>query len=161
MWNSSFSKTIAPGYRIGWIATSKHMQTILKAKFALTLCAPALTQAALADFLKSGGYDSHLRRIRRSFADNIDRMTRAINQSFPKDTRISRPAGGFVLWLELSAGIESRQIFVQALKKGICIAPGDVFSTTDHYKNFIRLSCGYPWDKRLERSIQILSELVR
>lgn len=158
---SSFSKTIAPGYRIGWIATSKHMQKVLKEKFAITLCTPVLLQAALADFLKSGGYDSHLRRIRRSFTDNIDRMTRSINLHFPKDTLISRPSGGFVLWLELSADVDSRQIFTQALQEGICIAPGDMFSTSDNYKNFIRLSCGYSWNEKFEKSIKTLSELVR
>jgi len=157
---SSFSKTIAPGYRIGWIATSKHMQQVLKGKFSITLCAPALLQVALADFLKSGGYDKHLRRIRRNFADNIACMTRAINQYFPKNTLVSRPSGGFVLWLELSSGVDSRQVFSQALHEGICIAPGEMFSTSDNYKNFIRLSCGYSWDEKLEQSIKKLSELI-
>ena len=94
---SSFSKTLAPGYRIGWIATGRHMQKVLETKFALTLCGPALPQAALADFLSSGGYDSHLRRIRRTFEDNIDRMLRAIDKAFPKGTRVTRPAGGSVV----------------------------------------------------------------
>src|SRR5260370_15900908 len=98
---SSFSKTVAPGYRIGWIAPGHHMQRVLENKFAFTLCGPALPQAALADFLSSGGYDSHLRRIRRTFEDNIDQMLRTIDKSFPGGTKVTRPAGGFVLWLEL------------------------------------------------------------
>jgi len=88
-------------------------------------------------------------------------MTRAINQYFPKDTLISRPSGGFVLWLELSADVDSRQVFTQALQEGICIAPGDMFSTSDNYKNFIRLSCGYSWNEKFEKSIKTLSKLVR
>ena len=98
---SSFSKTIAPGYRIGWLATAHYAQAILEHKLASTLSGPALPQAALAEFLSCGGYDSHLRRIRRVFAESIARMTRVIEQAFPPGTRVSRPAGGFVLWVEL------------------------------------------------------------
>jgi DNA-binding transcriptional MocR family regulator len=121
---SSFSKTIAPGYRIGWIATRRHMAKVLEGKFAFTLCGPALPQAALAEFLSSGGYDSPLRRMRRTFRDNIDRMIRTIDRTFPKGTKVSRPDGGFVLWLELPKPLESRELFAAALKRGVCFVPG-------------------------------------
>src|SRR5258705_1323642 len=111
---SSFSKTIAPGYRVGWIATGRHMEKILETKFALTLCGPALPQAALAEFLSSGGYDSHLRRVRRTFRENIDRMIRTIDRVFPRGTRVSRPDGGFVLWLQLPKPLASRELFEAA-----------------------------------------------
>jgi DNA-binding transcriptional MocR family regulator len=125
---SSFSKTIAPGYRIGWLVTGQRMQAVLRQKLASTLATPALTQAALADLLSCGGYDSHLRRIRRVFAENIDRMTRAIERGFPEGTRVSRPAGGFVLWVELPQPADTRALFAEAVRRGICFAPGDVFS---------------------------------
>jgi DNA-binding transcriptional MocR family regulator len=157
---SSFSKTVAPGYRVGWIATARHMQRVLETKFAQTLCGPALPQAALADFLSSGGYDGHLRRIRAVFAQNIDRMTRAITRSFPPSTRISRPAGGFVLWVELPAGIDARALFDRALDRGICVAPGDVFSATRRHTNCMRLSCGHTWDERIEKSIETLGVMA-
>jgi len=157
---SSFSKTIAPGYRIGWIATGRHMARALAHKFALTLCGPALTQAAFADFLASGGYDSHLRRIRRTFADNIGHMSRAIDRAFPGGTRVSQPAGGFVLWLDLPRPFKARALFQTALEHGICIAPGDVFSASKRYGNCLRLSCGHPWDARIERAVMTLGELA-
>lgn len=157
---SSFSKTVAPGYRVGWVVTPKHMKAVLEAKFGLTLCGPALPQAALADFLSSGGYDSHLRRIRRVFADNIDRMTRTIDRTFPSGTRVTRPAGGFVLWLELPVPVKARRLFECALERGICIAPGDVFTTSDRYDNCVRLSCGHTWDRRMEQSLEILADLI-
>lgn len=158
---SSFSKTVAPGYRVGWVVTPRHMQAVLEAKFGLTLCGPALPQAALADFLSSGGYDSHLRRIRRVFADNIDRMTRTLDRSFPAGTRVTRPAGGFVLWVELPAPFDTRRLYDRALEQNICIAPGDVFTTSDRYDNCMRLSCGHTWDSRMEHSLQILADLIR
>lgn len=158
---NSFSKTIAPGYRVGWIIARQHMSEILAQKFAQTLCGPALPQAALAQFLESGGYDSHLRRMRRIFADHIDRMTRAIDRYFPKGTRVTRPAGGFVLWLELPEGCDGRLLFRAALERGICIAPGDMFSASDRYQHCIRLSCGEAWSERIEHSIATLGELTR
>jgi DNA-binding transcriptional MocR family regulator len=157
---SSFSKTVAPGYRIGWVAAGRYLQRILDAKAALTLCGSALPQAAFAEFLASGGYDGHLRRIRRVFASNIDQMTRAIDKSFPAGTRVSRPAGGFVLWLELPQGTKTRPLFRRALDQGICFAPGEVFSASGRYANCMRLSCGYPWSDRLARGVARLGGLV-
>jgi DNA-binding transcriptional MocR family regulator len=157
---SSFSKTLAPGYRIGWIATARHMQGVLERKYAVTLCGPALPQVALADFLTSGGYDSHLRRMRRAFQHNIAQMTRTIETAFPAGTRVTRPAGGFVLWLELPRSLNSRELFNAALEEGICFAPGDVFSASGRYRNCLRLSCGHAWDARIEKSLVTLGALA-
>ena len=158
---SSFSKTVAPGYRIGWIgAPTRHLGRILDAKAAMTLCGSVLPQAAFAEFLASGSYDSHLRRIRRVFADNIEQMTRAIDRHFPPGTRVSRPAGGFVLWLELSPRLNTRPLFHIALDNGICFAPGQAFSASGRFANCLRLSCGHTWDFRVERGIARLGALV-
>jgi DNA-binding transcriptional MocR family regulator len=157
---SSFSKTIAPGYRIGWIAARGRMQKVLEGKFAFTLCGPALPQVALADFLSSGGYENHLRRIRRMFEDNIANMSRAIGQTFPEGTRVSRPAGGFVLWVELPKAVRTSELFDAALAKGICFAPGEVFSASGRYSNCLRLSCGYTWNKRIENGLRMLGTMA-
>jgi DNA-binding transcriptional MocR family regulator len=158
---SSFSKTVAPGYRIGWIVPSRsRMRKVEERKYAITLCTPALTQIALADFLSSGGYDSHLRRIRRAFRHNVAQMTRAIEMTFPAGTKITRPDGGFVLWLELPRPLNSYDLFRQALEKGICFAPGDMFSPSGRYHNCLRLSCGHPWDARIEKGIATLGALA-
>ena len=157
---SSFSKTVAPGYRVGWIATSRHMQKVLERKYAVTLCGPVLPQVALADFLTSGGYDSHLRRITRVFQHNIAQMTRAIEKSFPERTKVTRPAGGFVLWLELPRPLNSRELFGLALERGICFAPGDVFSASGRYRNCLRLSCAHRWSARIEKGVATLGALA-
>jgi DNA-binding transcriptional MocR family regulator len=159
---SSFSKTIAPGYRIGWMAMKPETQrqSALERKLGFTLSGPPLPQVAFADFLSSGGYDNHLRRIRRAFEDTIDRMTRAVDKSFPKGTKVSRPAGSFVLWLELPKSVRTRALFDEALDNGICFAPGDVFSASGRYGNCLRLSCGHGWDARIEQGIMKLGELA-
>jgi DNA-binding transcriptional MocR family regulator len=159
---SSFSKTIAPGYRIGWMATKNppHVQSALERKLASTLSGPPLLQAAFAEFLATGGYDNHLRRIRRVFADTIARMSRAIERSFPKGTKVSRPAGGFVLWLELPKSVQTAPLFDKALDNGICFVPGDMFSASGRYGHCLRLSCGHGWDERIEKGVMKLGKLV-
>lgn len=157
---SSFSKTIAPGYRIGWLASGRYVESVLEHKLASTLSSPALPQAALADFLSSGGYDSHLRRIRRTFAGNIDQMTRAVARSFPPGTRVSRPSGGFVLWVGLPEPGDSRALLDEALKRGVCFAPGDMFSATGRYRHYLRLSCGHGWDRRIEAGLETIGALA-
>jgi len=157
---SSFSKTVAPGYRVGWLASGRHMQRVLENKVAFTLCSPALAQAAMADFLTSGGYDIHLRRIRRTFEDNIEQMIGAVDRTFPKGTKATRPAGGFVLWLELPRPFDSRALFTRALARGISFAPGDVFSATNRYRHCLRLSGGFPWSPRIEKGIKTLAEMI-
>ena len=111
-------------------------------------------------FPSSGGYDHHLRRIRRTFEHSIEQMTRTIDSSFPTGTRVSRPTGGFVLWLELPRPLRTRELFAAALDKGICFAPGDAFSASNRYANCLRLSCGHPWDSRIERSVITLGALA-
>jgi DNA-binding transcriptional MocR family regulator len=157
----SFSKTVAPGYRIGWIATPQNLQRVLERKTALTLSGPALPQVALAEFLSSGGYDKHLRRIRRVFATNIDQMLRCVEWSFPEGTRVSRPSGGFVLWIELPKMIRTRELFDVAIAQGICFTPGEAFSASQRYGHCLRLSCGYPWDRRIEAGLVKLGELAK
>jgi DNA-binding transcriptional MocR family regulator len=159
---SSFSKTIAPGYRIGWLVMKSEIQkqSALDRKLAFTLSGPPLPQVAFADFLSSGGYDNHLRRVRRVFEDTMDRMSRVIDKSFPGSTKVTRPAGGCVLWLELPKSVSTRALFDKALDNGICFAPGDVFSATGRYGHCLRLSCGYGWDSRMEQAVMRLGELA-
>lgn len=158
---SSFSKTIAPGYRLGWIVTGRYTKDVLKQKHSSTLFGPSLTQAAFADYLSSGGYDHHLRRMRGFFAGNVAQMHAAVASAFPKNTRVSRPDGGYLLWLELPEAIDTRKLYGEALAHGICFAPGDVFSATNRYANFLRLSAGYRWDERLERGVAKLGGLAK
>ena len=158
---SSFSKSLAPGYRVGWIATRIHAQKVVERKMAFSLCGPTLPQVAFADFLASGVYDTHLRRMRRTFDDNLAHMVRAVEASFPAGTKVSRPAGGFVLWLELLKPFDSRALFDEALEHGICFAPGDVFSANRRHRHCLRLSAGHAWNDQMDRGVRRLGQLAR
>ncbi len=156
----SFSKTLAPGYRIGWVAPGRFEKEVRRAKLASTISTAAPLQMALAVFLRKGGYDHHLRTLRRAFAGNLERMTQAIGEYFPEGTRATRPLGGFVLWVELPETVNALDLHRQALKHQISIAPGPIFSTTGQYGHFIRLNGGYPWSDRIEQALQTLGRLA-
>ncbi|CAN5314219.1 PLP-dependent aminotransferase family protein [soil metagenome] len=158
---SSFSKSLAPGYRIGWIAPGAFARQVMDRKLAYSLCSPVLPQVALADFLASGAYDAHLRRLRRVLEENLLRLTRTVEASFPSETRVSRPGGGFALWVELPRGFDSRALFDSALEHGICFAPGDVFSASRRFRNCLRLSAGSTWSERIDKGVRRLGELAR
>lgn len=157
---SSFSKSLAPGYRVGWIAAGRRTRQVIERKLAFSLCGAVLPQVALAEFLAGGGYDAHLRRVRQLLQHTLARMAGAVEESFPAETRMSRPAGGFVLWLELPKRFDSRALFDQALEQGICFAPGDVFSASRRFRNCLRLSAGHAWDQRIEDGVRRLGQLA-
>ena len=158
---SSFSKTLAPGYRIGWIVPGGYAQKVLDHKLAFSLCGAVLPQIAMAEFLASGAFDSHMRRLCRLLEENLLRLTRAVEASFPAETRVSRPAGGFALWVELPKEVDSRALFDEALEHGICFAPGDIFSASRRFRNCLRLSAGSRWSDRMEMEVRRLGELAR
>lgn len=158
---SSVSKTLAPGYRVGWIAGGRWHDQIVRIKYSQTLACPALLGMAVAEFLASGGYDRHLRRLRAAVAGNVERYREAITNEFPDGTRVSTPRGGFVLWVELPPGSDGVALHEQALRRGIVVAPGPLFSARQRFSNFIRISAGTPWSDRIASGMRTLARLVK
>ncbi|GAB3388728.1 aminotransferase-like domain-containing protein [Lysobacter fragariae] len=157
---SSFSKSLAPGYRIGWVAAGRYAQDIARRKLTTTLNTNVPAQIALAKYLESGGFDRHLRRLRRTLAGQQEQYIAAIARTFPKGTRVTRPAGGYFLWLELADGTNALQLHREALKLGISIAPGPIFSASRGFGHCLRLNCGHPLDARVEAALSTLGRLV-
>ncbi|HTR54718.1 MAG TPA: PLP-dependent aminotransferase family protein [Kofleriaceae bacterium] len=157
---SSVSKTLAPGYRVGWIAGGRWHEQILRLKYGQSLACPALPGMAVAEFLASGGYDRHLRRLRAALAGNVERYREAIIAEFPEGTRVASPRGGFVLWVELPVGVDALALHEHALRRGIVVAPGSLFSARARFSNFIRVSAGTPWSERIASGIRTLGRLA-
>jgi DNA-binding transcriptional MocR family regulator len=156
----SFSKTAAPGYRIGWVISKCYSADIVRLKRSFSCSSGLLQQMTLADFMASGDYNRHLTQLRAVLKQNSERMSALVAQHFPKNTRTSKPVGGSVLWLELPGNVDAEQLFDDAIAAGISIAPGHIFSPCSCYKNFVRLSFGHPWSERIEDAMLWLGQRV-
>lgn len=160
IWCSSVSKTLAPGYRVGWIAPGKFKDKIMKQKLVHVISSTTIVQAAVANFLKTGKYESHLRQFRRTLESNCQNYIRAIAEYFPEGTKTSRPQGGLALWVELNKDINTAKLYDLAIKQGISIAPGRMFSLQDQFHNCMRLCIGLPWSETLNAKLMQLGKLV-
>lgn len=159
---SSFSKTIAPGYRVGWIVPGRWRQAVEHLKYVSTMANATLPQLAMADYLADSRYERHLARVRRHYADNLARMQAAISRNFPPGTRASQPRGGFVLWVELPEGHspDTLDLYERALVAGISFTPGRLFSPQGRYGNCLRLAAAMPWDSRVEGALAMLGTMA-
>ncbi|TBU86452.1 PLP-dependent aminotransferase family protein [Phytopseudomonas dryadis] len=157
---SSFSKTLSPGVRIGWIVAGKHQDEVQRLQIFTTHSACSVTQMGVAAYLENGGYDRHLRYIRQEYRKNLSAFQLAVQQYFPEGTQITRPNGGFILWVSLPARINTKDLHVSALQQGISIAPGLIFSNTEQFNHCVRLNCGIPWNREAERALMTLGMLA-
>jgi DNA-binding transcriptional MocR family regulator len=158
---SSFGKTLAPSLRVGWVAPGRYLERVQRLKFTNTLGTPVVLQKTVSDFLRDGGYDHHLRSIRRAYQNQLHLFSQAILRHFPAGTRLSRPQGGFVLWVELPTRVDTLRLHTEALKHRINTAPGVLFSVKDRYKNCLRMNCGIPWTPAIEAALETLGQLAK
>ncbi|RKT10713.1 GntR family transcriptional regulator [Paraburkholderia sp. RAU2J] len=157
----SFSKSLTPGYRLGWVAAGRFTQQIARAKWMTNISTSMPAQLAIADFLQGRSYDRHLRQLRQNLVAQQGNMLKAIERFFPPGTKVARPKGGYFLWLELPVQIDSVRLFELSLQQGISLAPGPIFSRSRGYRNCIRLNYGHPWTHEIERAVQTVGTLAR
>jgi len=130
-------------------------------KFVGSGANPTLPQMCLAEYLATGAYERHLRKVRRFYFEQMQQMSRAISEHFPEGTKVTRPQGGLALWLELPPRTNSLALYDRAMKERISIAPGPMFSPTQKFKSFIRLNCGNVWSGEIESAVQKLGKLAK
>jgi len=157
----SFSKCLAPGYRLGWVAAGRFTQELARRKIESSLATSLPVQQGIARMLKDGGYDSHLAVLRRSLANQQSAVLNSMHRHFPPGYRVAAPEGGYFLWIECAASVNSIEVHRLALDFGISIAPGPMFSARRQFGNFIRLNCGHPWTPEMDRAIQRIGEILR
>lgn len=157
----SFSKVLAPGLRVGWIEAGRFRARVEVLKSIASLSTSSLPQLAINDLLESGFYEHYVRRMRVRLEDQVTRYSNAIAEIFPQGTRMSKPAGGSILWLQLPDKSDGTELYHRALQAGISIVPGEVFSASGKHRSFIRISCGTPWSPRIERALATLAHLAR
>jgi DNA-binding transcriptional MocR family regulator len=157
---SSFSKTISPGFRIGWTVPGRYLKQVTRLKLTNTISTATLPQIAIADMLNTGGYDHFLRRVRRAYAAQMQGMVQGARRYFPEGTKVTRPRGGTVLWVEFPKGVDSIELYQKALQKNISVVPGPLFSPKGQFNQCIRLNCGHPWSERIEAAMITLGQIA-
>lgn len=158
---SAFTKTVAPGYRIGWVAPGRHFLKTQALKMRTNCACPMLQQEVLAQFIRDGGYDHHMRRLRAALKSQAHHMADAVARYFPMGCRLSMPQGGLLVWIELPRHVDSREVFALARLEHIGVAPGAAFSTTRRFDHFIRLQYGDPWSAKMDTAIKRLGLIVK
>ncbi len=157
----SFSKTLAPGYRVGWVAPGRFQDRVQLLKFSQTVATTTLPQRAVAKFLEGGGYDRHLRTLRRRLAESMHRVVTGVGEHFPAGTRMTHPKGGMLLWVELPRRVSALELYRRALAEGISILPGPIFSARQRLDHFIRLNTAHEWTGRVEAALVHLGQLAK
>lgn len=158
---SSFSKCLAPGYRVGWVAPGRFKDEVARLKLTTTISVSVPPQLAIASYLQKGGYDKHLRHLRHSLLIKQIKFIEAIEKYFPKGTRLTAPEGGYFLWVKLPNGVNALQIHQDALANGISIAPGPIFSAQKQFSDYIRLNYGHTWDSTIENALKTLGSIIK
>jgi len=157
---SSFSKTAAPGYRIGWLLPGKYEEQAKRVKRAQSCSTPMLQQWTLNEYIQSGDYDRHLSVLRKKLIYNCERMRALIAEHFPNEVCISKPQGGSVLWVRCQSHVNTSEFFQEAIEQGVSFAPGIIFSPSGKYANYMRISFGVQWDEKVDNAVKTLGKLV-
>jgi len=158
---SSVSKTLSPGLRVGWCIAGRYQQQIEHLKVVVSHITAPAPQRAVAAFYANGGYDRHLRNLRRAYQQQMNRMLQAIQENFPPETRVTRPNGGHVLWVEIAGDFDALELFEEAIQHRISIAPGPMFSPSKGFRNCFRLNTGLPWSEEINEAMKTLGYLVK
>src|SRR3989344_3425502 len=158
---SSFSKCLAPGYRVGWALPGRHSHAVHKLKMMSSLATSVPSQLALAEYLEEGGYDRHLRQLRLTLANSLAQLRQLVLRHFPAGTRVSQPEGGYFLWVQCPEQVDTLALHHQALAHGISIAPGALFSADQRFRSAMRLNGGHPHDARIAQAVRWLGDRAR
>jgi len=158
---SSFSKTLAPGYRVGWVAAGRYAGEVAQRKLMSSIAAPLPSQEGLSEYLEHGGYDRHLRQLRATLAQHRHATLRDIAKHFPPGTRATRPEGGYFIWVELPAKIDALELHRLALSQGISLAPGHLFSADHRFRHHVRINFGHPDHKDFHAALKTVGTIAR
>lgn len=157
---SSFSKTLAPGFRVGYLLPGRYAAKAFEIKATTNVCCATPTQMAVAQYLAQGTFERHLRKTRAVLERQARMMERRILERFPEGTRVTHPGGGTVLWTQLPPGVDAIRLFYEAKAQGIGVAPGNIFSSCDQFNGFLRISYGNAWSPAVENAVDILGRLA-
>jgi len=156
----SYSKSLCPGYRVGWVVNARFNDAIQKLQLLSTLSSSAPVQLGVTHFLTHESYDNHLRKLRKCLLERKARFIEIIKQYFPHSIKIEDPAGGYFIWIRFNSGFDSQQLHQLAIAQGISVASGDLFSEQGRVDNAIRLNFSYELTQERENALVLLGKLA-
>ncbi|MDW8848395.1 PLP-dependent aminotransferase family protein [Erwinia sp. MMLR14_017] len=157
---SSFSKTVAPGLRVGWVVPGRYLDRVLHMKYIVTGSTATQTQMAAAEFVRLGHYPAHLRRMRQHYQRNLEIFTHWVRHYFPCGICVTRPQGGFLMWIELPEAFDAVRLNKELREAKLQVAVGSLFSASGKYRNCLRLSYAQPFTEKTGRALEILGAAV-
>ncbi|MFT3924026.1 MAG: PLP-dependent aminotransferase family protein [Myxococcales bacterium] len=157
---SSYSKCLAPGFRVGWVVAGRSAERVQQRQLSNTLTPSVPAQLAIVEYLKHGGYERHLRQLRKALSDQQVRLLEAVRRYFPDGTRVTQPDGGYFAWVELPEGVDAVRVYRAAMKANVSVSPGPIFSAQRGFENCLRINYGHPWSPALEQGIRTLAHLA-
>lgn len=160
IWCGSFSKTLAPGFRVGWMLNEPYFEQFMMEKTSNWISTVGIGENAIAEFILSGKYEKHLKQLRFFYQNNYFQLVEAIAKYFPENTKLSQPQGGMSVWVSLSEEINTSLVFEKALKQKIAFAPGRIFSLQNQYENCMRFNLGLMYNAQVEKAIKTLGQML-
>lgn len=161
IWCGSASKTLAGGYKTGWMEAGKFKDRILNSEPYLPTANNPIAQEAIANFMESKGYDRFKRKLNQALYQNSYFFHKAINDYFPEEIKITHPTGGIHLWVELPQHVNCLEFYNHAMSRRISIRPGRIYTSQDQFNNAITLSYGVLWDAGIEKALKVLGNICK
>jgi DNA-binding transcriptional MocR family regulator len=157
---ASYTKTLAPDFRLGWTEGGRFGEAIKRLKFSSSISESVILSESVGILLESGGYDHHLRTLRHRYAIQMAQVRTMVARYFPEGTRSTAPGGGFLLWVELPSQVDCVELFHRAIAEKISLIPGPLNSASGRYRHALRLSCCYPMDARYQAALARIGQLA-
>jgi DNA-binding transcriptional MocR family regulator len=160
LWCGSVSKTLAGGYRVGWLVPGKFKSQILQSQPYHPVNCNSVTHEAIGRFLENNRYENYLKNVRKTLYLNSRQFLRCIKEYFPADTKVTKPQGGIQLWVELNKRVDTLELYNKAMLNNISISPGVIYSAQQQFNNSFRLNYGMIWNNEVEDALKLLGKLV-
>lgn len=158
----TFSKILAPGLRVGWVdADPSVIAKLIDAKQTMDTCTNVPNQLLVAEFLRRGNLEPHLKLLRSEYLRRMKAMHTSLQSHLSAEATWTHPRGGFFLWLTLGEHIDTSKLFEQAVQNGVAFIPGSAFSVTGQFGNALRLCFASQTPERTELGLSRLARTLK
>jgi 2-aminoadipate transaminase len=159
---STFSKILAPGFRLGWMIASRPiLEKLVLSKQATDLCTNVFSQYVAYEYIHGGYLDKHVDTIKRMYKKNRDIMVEELEKHFPKEVKWRVPKGGMFIWIELPKTIDTRIMFQKAISKKVAYVVGEAFFPEGGNYHSMRLNFSFSDEKKIREGIHRLAEVIK